>query len=146
MCHFHICTGTTGLRSNGVRQMAWANYLFNGLGDKADRLTRLAPNTDAEIKEKISASTLSYTTKSTEDTFRLDTVFESFHYQAKTPISYMALLAEFLMLWLKRCIMPTLSHEVMWQMWYTQLSYWRLAKILLFVWQWWGAFRAGFGC
>jgi len=42
--------------------MAWANYLFNDLGDKADRLTRLAPSTDAEIKEKISASTSPYTT------------------------------------------------------------------------------------
>ena len=49
--------------------MAWANYLFNGLGDKADRLTRLAPSTDAEIRERISASTSSYTTESAEDIF-----------------------------------------------------------------------------
>ena len=83
--------------------MAWADYLFNGLGDKADRLTRLAPGTDAEIEERISASTSSYTTKSVEDTFRPETVFESFHHQAKTPISNKVLLAGFLMLWLKRC-------------------------------------------
>ena len=36
LCYFNICVETTGLRSGGVRQMAWANYLFNGLGDKAD--------------------------------------------------------------------------------------------------------------
>jgi len=40
LCHFHISAETTGLRSGGIRQMAWANYLFNGMGDKADRLTR----------------------------------------------------------------------------------------------------------
>jgi len=54
----------------------------------------------------------SYSTESAEDTFRPDTVFKSFHHQAKTLISNRALLAEFLMLWLKCCVMPTLSHEV----------------------------------
>ena len=94
------------------KQIAWIDYLFNGLGDKADWLTRLALSTDVEIKERISASTSSCTTKSAEDTFRLGTIFKSFHYQAKTPISNRALLAGFLMLWLKRCVVPTLSHEV----------------------------------
>jgi len=69
LCHFHICAEITDLRSGGFKQMAWANYLFNGLGDKADRLTRLAPSTDAEIRERISASTSSYTTESAEDIF-----------------------------------------------------------------------------
>jgi len=62
LCHFHICAETIGLRFEGVRQMAWANYLFYGLGDKADRLTHLVSSTDAEIKEMISTSTSSYTT------------------------------------------------------------------------------------
>jgi len=107
-----IFAETTGLRSGGVIQMAWANYLFNDLGDKADRLTRLSPSTDVELKERISASTYSNTTKLNEDTFRPCTIFENFHYQAKTPISNRALLAGFLMLWLKRCIVPTLPHKV----------------------------------
>jgi len=67
--------------------MARASYLFNGLGDKADRLTYISCSTDAEIEERISASTSSYTMESVEDTFRPGTVFESFHHQAKTPIS-----------------------------------------------------------
>ena len=37
-------------------------------------------HTDEEIFERISASTNSYTTESNEDTFKLDTVFESFHH------------------------------------------------------------------
>jgi len=49
LCYFHVCAEITGLRSRGVRQMAWADYLFNGLGDKAYRLTRQAQSIDAEI-------------------------------------------------------------------------------------------------
>jgi len=75
-------------------------------------VTSLAPYTDEEIIERINASTSSYITESKEDTFRPDTVFESFHHQARVPISDRALLAGFLMLWLKRCVVPTLSHEV----------------------------------
>jgi len=75
-------------------------------------VTSLAPCTDEEIAERISASTSSYTTKSNEDTFKPDTVFESFHYQARILISDWALLAGFLRLWLKRCVVPTLPHEV----------------------------------
>jgi len=92
--------------------MAWANYIFNSLGDKTDQLTRLAPSMDAEIKERINASTSSYTTKLTVDTFRPGIVFKSFCYQAKAPISNRVLLATFLMLWLKRCVIPILPLEV----------------------------------
>ena len=72
----------------------------------------MAPNTDEEITERISASVSSYTTESNKDTFKLDTVFKSFHHQAKIPISERALLAGFLMLWLKRCVVSMLLHEV----------------------------------
>ena len=53
----------------------------------------------------------SYVTESNEDTFKPDTIFNSFHYQAKIPISDRALLAGFLMLWLKRCVVPTPPHK-----------------------------------
>jgi len=72
----------------------------------------LAPRTDEEIAERISASTSLYTTESIEDTFKSDTVFESFHHQAKIPIFDQALLARFLTLWLKCCVVPTLPHDV----------------------------------
>ena len=39
-------------------------------------------------------------------------IFESFHYQAWILISDRALLAGFLMMWLKRCVVPALPHEV----------------------------------
>ena len=69
--------------------------------NKTDLMTRLAPSTNKEITERITASTSSYTTESNEDTFKLDTIFESFHYQAKIPMFDWALLADFLILWLK---------------------------------------------
>ena len=69
--------------------------------NKTDPMTRLAPSTDEEIIERISASTNSYTTESKEDTFKLDTIFESFHHQAKVSMSDRALLAGFVMLCLK---------------------------------------------
>ena len=87
------------------------NYLFPEV-NKTDPMTRLAPSTDEEITERIRASTSSYTTESNEDTFKPDTVFESFHHQAKVPMSDRALLVGFLMLWLKRCVVLTLPHEV----------------------------------
>ena len=86
LCHFHICGQVTGWRSEGVKQMLWANYLFPGV-NKTDLMTRLAPSTDEEITERISTSTSSYTIESNEDTFKLDTSFESFHHQAKVPMS-----------------------------------------------------------
>jgi len=111
LCHFHICGQVTGWRSGGVKQISWANYIFPEV-NKTDPMTRLAPSTDEEIIERISASTSSYTTESNENTFKSYTIFESFHYQAKVLMSNRTLLAGFLMLLLKRCVVPTLPHEV----------------------------------
>ena len=112
LCHFHVCGQTSGWRNRGIKQMSWASYLFNDINDKSNPLTRLTPNTDEEITERISASTSSYTMESNEDTFKPDTAFESFHHQAKILIFDQALLAGFLTLWLKRCMVPTLPHKV----------------------------------
>ena len=99
-------------RNMGVKQMSWASYLFNGINEKDSPVTSLAPCTDEEIAERINASTSSYTTESNKDTFRPDTVFGSFHHQARVSISDRALLAGFLMLWLKHCVISMLLHEV----------------------------------
>ena len=66
--------------------MSWASYLFNGINEKNSLVTSLTPCTDEEIDERINVSASSYTTESNEDTFRPDTVFESFHHQARVPI------------------------------------------------------------
>jgi len=89
-----------------------ANYLFQGLGEKSGSVTRLAASTNAKIAERISELVTSYRTESNEDIFKHGTIFDSFHHHVKTPISDRALLAGFLMLWLKRCVLPTLPQEV----------------------------------
>jgi len=77
LCHFYICGQTTDWRNMGVKQMSWVSYLKN---DKYISVTCLAPSTDKEIVERINASTSSYTTESNDDTFKPDTIFESFHH------------------------------------------------------------------
>ena len=78
--------------------MSWVSYLFNDINEKDSPVTNLAPCTDEEIVERINASTSSYTTKSNEDSFKPDMVFENFHPHARILISDRALLAGFLML------------------------------------------------
>jgi len=34
LCPYHICAQITGLRAEGVKQMSWANYLSQDLGNK----------------------------------------------------------------------------------------------------------------
>ena len=82
------------------------------LGEKSGLVTRLATSTNIEIMERISESVTSYATESIQETFKSDTVFDSFHHQAMIPISNRALLAGFLMLWLKKCVVPTLPYKV----------------------------------
>jgi len=87
LCHFHICAQTMGLRVGGVKQISWANYLFQDLREKLVSVTLLAASTDTEIEKRISESAISHITESNEDTFRPDTVFDSVHHQAKALIS-----------------------------------------------------------
>jgi len=61
--------------------MSWVSCLFNGIIKKSSPVTSLAPCTDEEIAERISASTSFYTAESNESTFKPDTIFESFHHQ-----------------------------------------------------------------
>ena len=111
MCNSHICAQTTGLTAGGVKQMSWANYLFQDLENKMGPISRLAVSTDEEINERIFAMVSLYTIESKEDSFKPDIVFESFRHQYKIPILGMALRADFLMIWLKRCVVPMLPHE-----------------------------------
>ena len=141
-CCIHICGQVMGWRNGGVKQILWANYLFPGV-NKTGLVTRLAPSTIEEIAERISALTSSYITESNEDTFKSDVIFESFHHQAKVPISYRALLASFLMLWLKRCVVPTLPTKWLSLMWCIRRSYLLMGSPLPSFQQYWLEFRAG---
>jgi len=91
--------------------MGLSKLLVSRLRNKMGPISRLAVSTDEEINERIFATVSSYTIESKEDSFKPDIVFKSFHHQYKIPISGMALRADFLMIWLKRCVVPMLPHE-----------------------------------
>ena len=107
MCHFQICGQLTGARGRGIKQLSWAEYLFQNLSDKNAAVSRREASTPETIQALINDATVHYVSEGIEDDFPAQTEFESFHHQAATPISDMALLAGFLMLWLKRCVVPT---------------------------------------
>lgn len=112
MCHFHIFAQFTGWRTGDAKHMSWVEYLFPGVSDKMSSVSRCGPSTDEDIDEWIFTTTDYYTVEFNEDTFNVGTIFESFHHQAEVAILYIALFAGFLMLWLKKCMVPTLPHEV----------------------------------
>ena len=43
LCHFHICGQISSWRNRRVKQMSWASYLFNGINEKDNPVTSLAP-------------------------------------------------------------------------------------------------------
>lgn len=66
---------------------------------------------DEAIRERISDLGLtSYVAESNEDEFKAGMQFESFHCQAKYRVSNRELVG-FLMLWFKRCVMPSPPKE-----------------------------------
>jgi hypothetical protein len=79
--------------------------------DKTVLVSRCGACTDEELAERVAETMEFYITDSDEDVFKAGIVFESFHRQAQTPISDKALVADFLMLWLKKCVVPILPHE-----------------------------------
>lgn len=67
---------------------------------------------DDAIQERISElGATSYVTESDEEGFKVGTQFESFYYQARHWISDRGLIIGFLMLWFKRCVVPSLPKE-----------------------------------
>lgn len=114
LCHYQICAQVTGLRNNGVKQKAWANYLFLNFDSDTPYFSYLPFIFDKEVEEKITQfRTHSYVTDSDEDVFKAGTSFVSFHYQAKHRLSNSALLTGFLMLCLKRCVVTTTPKEAL---------------------------------
>ena len=47
-----------------------------------------------------------------DDIYERGDTFKSFHHQARQPISWKALLADFLSIWLKRCVVSSPSNDV----------------------------------
>lgn len=86
--------------------------MFCNLDQAHVKVARNDGLSDEAIQERIlNLEATSCITKSDEDRFKAGTQFKSFHYQARHRVSDRGLIARFLMLWLKKCIVPHLPKE-----------------------------------
>lgn len=76
------------MRYQGFSQKLWANYLFHDVDHLEVMVTKLDPLNQASIEARIAhLDATSYVKESNEDGFKASMSFQSFYYQAQTPIS-----------------------------------------------------------
>lgn len=81
MCYFRICTNVSRIRSQGIGQKVWDNYLFWNLNHNPASIARYDVTGKRDIQMKIDASRdVAYMTKYEEDGFKAGSIFKSFHY------------------------------------------------------------------
>ena len=71
--------------------------------------------------------------------------FKSFHHQASQPISRRALLAGFISIWLKKCVVPSLLHDGILPTCSSLSSNWSTDELLDYSQPWYVAFNMGSG-
>ena len=109
--NFHIYDQITGRRTGGVKQFSWANYLFQGLGDKPGPVSWRDASTNAENQvENLRIGELVYHQIKWRH-FQAGYALWKFPPLGQNSNLRQGLMASFLMLWLKRCVVPTLPHE-----------------------------------
>ncbi|ONK56558.1 uncharacterized protein A4U43_C10F10040 [Asparagus officinalis] len=93
----------------------FASYLFRNLesnsGETIGELAPLTPSGVNSLLKKIDAH--SYTISSPESGFPAGTKFKSFLWHATAPIRPMTLLAGYLAIWLKKCVVPYQSGDTL---------------------------------
>lgn len=93
-----------GLWNNGVKQKVQAYYLFPNFDNDNTDFSHLLGLSEKETEERVANfGTNTYITESDKDVFKVGISFDSLHYM----LSDLALLAGFLMPWLKCCVVPT---------------------------------------
>jgi len=111
MCHFYICSNVHGSYKGSPNSLkSWADYLFPNLENAPEearfgvveedilRMMREHDHGDVILEED-------------DDIYEKCDTLKSFHHHAHQPISWKALLARFLSVWLKRCVAPSPSSD-----------------------------------
>ena len=118
-CHYHIALAQSRplakrTKSN-VSLKQFASYLFRNLESHSGQsICELAPLTPSEVNELLTKTNAqSYTISSSESGFPAGTKFRSFLYHTTTPIRPMTLLAGYLAIWLKKCVVPYQSGDAL---------------------------------
>src|SRR4051812_16338263 len=105
LCHFRICTDINHCSSLG--HAMWARYLFPNAWE-GESIVPLKALSVAEAEHRMGKHGIIPSDVSQIDMneFVVGSLIESYHYQSTVILSDRALMAGFLMIWLKRCILP----------------------------------------
>lgn len=99
-------------RGQGVGHKIWTIYLFRNLNKSLRSIVGHKAADKDEIKRRtIQTGDMSYTIKFDEGGFKASTIFMSFHYHARFPMSSQSIIVGFFMLWVKWCIIPSLPKK-----------------------------------
>ena len=109
VCHFYICMDIHNTRENANEIKVWADYLFLVLDGAPEDVQ--FPISDDNPQKMISSTHEDVFLEEDNGIHEKGDKFKSFHRQAKHPMSRKALLAGFLSVWVKKCVVPSPSHD-----------------------------------
>lgn len=99
-------------RKGGISFAKWVRYHISNLRTpKVSKASSLA-EVEHRVKDLGNQREQTYTTSRTEGGLTEGATFQSYHHQSRKPLSKEAQLADFLLIWLKKCVMPMHPHEV----------------------------------
>ena len=107
---FYICLNSQNICGNICGLKSWADYMFSTLESMPEEIH--IPVTDVNIEAMMVVSGHGDVILDEDDgIYKKGDSLKSFHHQARQPISRQALLAGFISIWLKKCRVPSLSHD-----------------------------------
>ena len=104
MCHFYICIDING-------QKDWADYLFTNLSQAREKVIIRQAASASEIEARLVSGRGDVTLSENAGKYHEGDAFKSFHHQTRHPFSPRAVLAGFLSVWLKKCVVPSAPRE-----------------------------------
>ena len=110
MYHFYICMDIHNTCENADGIKVWADYLFSILDGVPEDVQFSIPEED--IRQKmVSSAHEDIVLEEDDGIYERGDRFKSFHHQAKYPMSQKTLLAGFLSVWLKKCVVSSPPHD-----------------------------------
>ena len=111
MCHLYICSSMHGSSKDALCSLkSWGNYLFPDLEGTPEAAH--CGFADDIFRRKQEHSQGDLILEENDGPYEKGDILRSFHHQARRPTSRKALLAGFLTAWLKRCVVPSSSGDV----------------------------------
>jgi len=111
MCHFHICLDIHNIcgNTNGLKSLV--DYLFLNLMSIPEEIH--TPVADADIEALMVVSGHDDVILEEDDrVYEKSGSFKRFHHQVHQLMACPSLLTSFLSVWLKKCVVPSLRHDV----------------------------------